>query len=54
MFRLKLSLRKYSLQRKRFADTAFLWQIYGLLTKHTLALGGSYGYFNRANILGVY
>ena len=43
MFRVKLRLRKYrySLQRKRLADTAFLRQIrlsygrYGFLTKHT-------------------
>ena len=26
MFRVKLRFRKYSLQRKRLADTAFLWQ----------------------------
>ena len=41
MFSVKLRLRKYSLQRKRLADTAFLrhirlsYDIYGFLTKHT-------------------
>jgi len=44
MFRVKLGLRlrRYSLQRKRLADTAFLLS--------TLAFSGSNGYFNRANI----
>ena len=42
MFRVKLRLWKYSLQRERLADMAFL------LSK--LAFSSSYGYFNRANI----
>ena len=55
MFRVKLRLRKQSLQRKRLADTAFLRQIrlsYGdtAFLLSTLAFSCSYGYFNRANI----
>src|SRR6218665_2781492 len=44
LFRVKLRLRKYSLQRKRLADTAFLRQIqlsygrYGFLTADTAFL----------------
>src|SRR6218665_2674812 len=47
MFRVKLRRRKYSLQRKRLTDTAFLRQVQPV---GTLAFSGRYGYFNRANI----
>jgi len=49
MFRVKLRLRKYSLQRQRLADKGFLTADTAFLLS-TLAFSCSYAYFNRANI----